>query len=131
MMHVRKSVIDALLTTGLAAEVEGFADGAAFVKAVKANASQGPRFALAILDINMPILDGLKAALFLRKFEQHYGWQPTPILMFSSLTYDERMAEQLVQLRPAFYFNKAKITSSEDLPVRLESVLRSLKNRIG
>jgi CheY-like chemotaxis protein len=123
---VRAMVARALVDGRLARTVDQFADGAAFVRAAQAMAAQGERFELAILDLNMPVFDGLKAALALRQLERRLGWAPTPLLFFSGMVIDERLKGHLDALAPGFYLNKAGIQDEAELGERLRAVLRYL-----
>ncbi len=113
----------------MARNVDCFDDGTGFVAAVKQRAAANRGFDLAILDIQMPVIHGLRAADFLRKLEKHHGLPVCPVLLFSSTPYDERLEQAMIPLQPAFYFNKARVQTKADLPERLAAVLTALKQR--
>jgi CheY-like chemotaxis protein len=129
MEHVRKAVARALLAQRLAGTVDEFADGGGFIAAVRRLASTGGAYQLAILDLHMPIIDGLKAAVALRQLERHMGWCPTPIIFFSAVLCDERLRSHLAALGPGFYLNKGVVSAERDLGERLRDVLVHLARR--
>ncbi|MBI5482107.1 MAG: response regulator [Deltaproteobacteria bacterium] len=131
MEHVRKAVARALLAQRLAGTVDEFADGGGFIAAVRRLSATGDAYQLAILDLHMPIIDGLKAALALRQLERQLGWSPTPILFFSAIVCDERLRGHLAALGPGFYLNKGVVAVERDLGERLRDVLAHLARRGG
>ena len=69
------------------------ADGAAAVAAVRA----GPRFAIILMDLQMPVMDGLTATRAIRTEETQAGERPTPIVGLTA----NAMAEDVVRCREA------------------------------
>ena len=68
-------------------------DGAAAVAAVRA----GPRFAIILMDLQMPVMDGLSATRAIRAEETEAGENPTPIVGLTA----NAMAEDVVRCREA------------------------------
>jgi CheY-like chemotaxis protein len=127
MKSVRTAVKEDMVGHQIAKVVDEFEDGGTFMQAVQALSAQGRVYDLVILDLNMPVVNGLKAALFLRSMERKLSWQPIPILFFSSVVCDARLNEQIEKLTPAMYLNKGTIGTRADLPERLRNVLTALK----
>lgn len=123
---LRNAVAEDLSTLGLASEVEVFVDGAQFASAVNACVTEEPPFDLVILDLQMPVFDGLKAANFLRSLEKQRGWKPVLILFFSAIRCDERLRRVLASMGPSCYLNKGSVGTRANLPKRLEQVLRNV-----
>ena len=71
-----------LLSRGIAPDVRSFPDGTAFVSAVSKLFSDHQTLSLAILDLNMPGMDGLTAARTLRALEGQLGLERTPLIFF-------------------------------------------------
>lgn len=120
---LRKAVAEDLRSLGLASSVELFVDGAQFASTVNERAALGRPFDLVVLDLHMPVFDGLKAARFLRNLETQLRWEPVPILFFSSIVCDERLRQALTLLRPCSYLNKGSVGMRSNLPMRLERIL--------
>jgi CheY-like chemotaxis protein len=131
MDTVRTIVRDDLLAHGLASKVDEFTDGAPFIQVLQARAEQGLFYDLVILDLNMPTLDGLKAAHYLRSVERKHGRLPAPILFFSAVLCDGRLYEQIEALLPSLYLNKGNIRQRQELPDRLRAVLGALKRHVA
>ncbi len=68
-------------------------DGAAAVAAVRA----GPRFAIILMDLQMPVMDGLSATRAIRAEESQAGEDPVPIVGLTA----NAMAEDVVRCRDA------------------------------
>ena len=120
---VRSAVRDALVQHRMAAVVDEFEDGGKLIQAIQAFAGQGRIYDLVVLDLNMPVINGLQAANFLRALEKQKGWADTPILFFSAMLCDAKLRQQIQTLAPSSYLNKGTIGSREQLPERLSRVL--------
>lgn len=123
---LRTMLQDVLVERGLAKNVVAVANGfealVAFHKATQASAP----IDLIMLDVNMPILDGINAALCIRAAEKAAGGAKHPLLFFTSNLIDERFRRALEYLSPARYINKGAAGSGPDLGDRLVAVVRSL-----
>ena len=87
---------------------------------------------LAILDIEMPVLDGIKAAMGMRAIEKQHQSDRIPILFFSARKCDETLKNQLALFSPARYVNKGNADDPESLATRVDqlvSYLLSKQNR--
>jgi CheY-like chemotaxis protein len=82
---------------------------------------------LVILDVNMPILNGINAAVIFRAIEKGYGKKrPTPILFFTSYKCDDTFKKVLKYCKPAKYINKGTGASPEEFAERLYQVVYQL-----
>jgi CheY-like chemotaxis protein len=79
---------------------------------------------LAILDIKMPVFNGVNAAMALRSIEKGFEMKRhAPILFFSSVVCDDTLREVLKFCSPARYINKGSGSSPDELAQRLYDVI--------
>ena len=123
---IRTAIQSMLVSKGVAKNVVATADGfealVAFHKAAKA----GAKLDLLVLDINMPIMDGINAAVCIRAAEKASGSPPHPILFFTANVIDESFKRALEYLQPARYLNKGSGTTGEEFGERLVAVIKNL-----
>ena len=121
---IRVALHDALLSHQIAKTVvsteNGFEALVAFHKAMRSKA----KLDLLVLDVNMPILDGINLAVCIRAAEKSYGLAPHPILFFTSNLCDEPFRRALEYLTPARYINKGAGTTGMEFGERLVTVLK-------
>ena len=95
-----------LVDRGLARGVVTAADGAEVVeKAVGALRNRRP-LDLLVLDVLMPRLNGVQAAVAVRAAERAFGVAPAPVLFLSSRHIDAAVQTVLRDLSPAYYADK-------------------------
>ncbi len=95
-----------LVDRGLAREVVTASDGAEVVeKAVGALRNRRP-VDLLVLDVLMPRLNGVQAAVAVRAVERGFGAAPAPLLFLSSRHIDATVQTVLRDLSPAYYADK-------------------------
>ena len=126
MDAIRLLVRDTLIQHRMCDLVDDFTHGGVFIQSLQAMVHLGRIYDLVILDLQMPMVNGLQAASFLRNLEKKNAWVPSPILFFSSVVCDPRLQQQFQTLGPAVYLNKATIGNKENLPERLYQVLIAL-----
>ncbi|MBI5547210.1 MAG: response regulator [Deltaproteobacteria bacterium] len=124
---LREIVKDALVQNGVSQHVRGCANGAEFLQAIAESIAAGLVVDLAILDVDMPVLNGYHAALALRAVERGLRVQPTPIVFFTGYPCDETFKKVLEHCQPARYLNKGADASPPRIAGRLVQVLASLK----
>jgi CheY-like chemotaxis protein len=79
---------------------------------------------LVILDIRMPVFNGVNAAMAIRGVEKGFETRRrVPILFFSSVVCDETLREVLKHCTPARYINKGSSSSPDELAQRLYEVV--------
>ena len=124
---LRRIVKDLLSERNLFEEVIDCEDGETFVEAYAKSLADGVRPGLVVLDINMPRLDGLDAALAMRAIETAMDIKRrTPILFFSTRVSDESFKAFLRDIGSARYIRKGEDGDSERLGSRLLAVLERL-----
>ena len=91
--------------------------------------AQGRVPQLIILDVNMPILNGINAAIAIRAAERAAASaNPTPILFFTSTLCDDSFKRVLQFTAPARYLNKGAQGTPQEFADRLVQVLLRLLN---
>lgn len=121
---IRAALHDALIQRQIAKTVvsteNGFEALIAFHKAVR----QQVKLDLLVLDVNMPILDGINLAVCIRAAERAAGLPKHPILFFTSNLCDDAFRRALEYLAPARYINKGEGNTGMEFGERLATVLR-------
>jgi DNA-binding NarL/FixJ family response regulator len=98
----------------------GLAEDSATIR----EAGSAQPLSLAILDVEMPIMNGVQAAMSMRELEKQLGLnRRTPVLFFTSRKCDDRFKQVLAQLQPSSYVNKGASTDPVDLARRVHKVL--------
>ena len=124
---VREIVKDALVQHGISQHVRGCANGEEFLQVIAESVAAGVAVDLAILDVDMPILNGYFAAIALRAMERGLRARPTPIVFFTAYPCDDTFKKVLEHCQPARYLNKGADASPPRIAGRLVQVLASLK----
>jgi len=93
-----------------------------FVRESMTNSSVG----LVVMDVKMPVLNGISSAVAMRAHEKALGLEPVPLLFFTSKRGDETLRKVLVHTAPAMYINKGASSSPTDLKDRITKVVRQL-----
>lgn len=105
-------------------------DGAEFITRLTEHFQQKRNVNLVILDINMPIVNGVNAAIAMRAIEKGYEMpKPIPILFFTAKQCDETFKKVLGYTKPAKYINKGTGNSPDEFADRLYKVLTHLLQR--
>ncbi len=120
----RKMIKDSLIEKDLANEILEYENGLELTAGFAKLASEHKVLdAVIIIDINMPVMDGIAAAKFLRNIESQKGIPHLPMAFFSSVKADEKLRDLLIELAPAHYVNKASDPDPDKLLERLEQLL--------
>lgn len=122
-----KSIGNMIQTKGIAKEMESCKDGEEFITKITERLKQNQAVSLAILDVAMPILNGINAAVIFRAIEKGFGKKRfTPILFFTSYKCDDTFKKVLKYAAPAKYINKGTGSSPEQFAERLMQVISQL-----
>jgi len=117
---------DVIVDSGLAGHVKTCQNGREFVvEFTQALISHQPP-GFIILDIEMPILDGIHTCIVARAIERGFGVAPTPIIFFSVRKADENMRKVLKACSPAAYLNKASAPRADMIGDRLSAIIRQV-----
>jgi CheY-like chemotaxis protein len=122
---LRELVLKKMLASDVVDVTNGLELISEYSKLIKKNIKK--RFA--IIDLNMPVMDGLTAARTLRAIEEKEGVMKIPIVFFSSMKADEGLKRQMELLAPAHYVNKGSDPDPESLARRVQSLLNFISQR--
>ena len=95
------------------------------IEYLKSRTEQIP-IGLIILDVIMPVLNGISSAVAIRAWEKALNLEPVPILYFTSKRCDQTFKRVLQHTRPAMYINKGNIERAVQLEQRIEKVVNQL-----
>ena len=122
-----KTVSHMLKDKKITKTVDATKNGEDFITTVVDRIKNDKPISLVILDVNMPILNGINAAVIFRAIEKGYGKKrPTPILFFTSYKCDDTFKKVLKYCKPAKYINKGTGASPEEFAERLYQVVYQL-----
>jgi CheY-like chemotaxis protein len=126
-VELTQSLLKGILTKrGLAKTVHTFSNGQELVAAFTKRIAEGQPVDLIILDLEMPVMNGLTAARVLRAIEAKYGNEKSPILFFSARRCDEDLKKQMALFVPASYVNKGSDSEPERLIERIDQLVSYL-----
>lgn len=120
-----------LVESKLAREVIAVSDGGEFVSAISKRLPSGQRLDLAILDIEMPGMDGFTAARVLRTLESKLRLKPCPVIFFSGKKADAGLKKQMALYKPVRYLNKGTDGDVDDLMTRVGALVNHLSSLFG
>jgi CheY-like chemotaxis protein len=118
-----------LLNKKLAQSVIATGNGREFIAAFTKRRAAGEPVNLVILDIEMPVMDGITAARMMRAVESKYGTARVPILFFSARKCDDALKQELSLFSPARYVNKGNDSDTADLVERIDHLVGYLLNQ--
>ncbi len=127
---IRNLLTDILIDKGLAVNVLSFENGMTFLAEFHQRINTPDGVSLAILDLQMPVMDGLKAAMTMRAVEDKLQRDnKTPIIFFSARKCDEPLKKQLARCAPAVYFNKGDSPDPASLADRVDRLVNYILAR--
>jgi len=122
-----KTLSQMLLDKNIAKAVDPCKNGEDFITTVVERLKKNLPISLVILDVNMPILNGINAAVIYRAIERGFGKKrPTPLLFFTSYRCDDTFKKVLKYCAPAKYINKGTGSSPDEFAQRLYQVVFQL-----
>lgn len=121
--YTRRIILDVLNETKYWESVESFENGAELISAYAQMLSDRKRVDVVILDLNMPVMDGLIAARTIRTIEAQEGAEKVPLVFFSSAKADENLRKQMEIMSPAHYMNKSADPDPDKLAIRVEQLV--------
>jgi CheY-like chemotaxis protein len=127
--YTRRIIEDILKEKHFPGRIESFENGAALISAYAKLLFEKKPVAVAIIDLNMPLMDGLTAAATLRTFEAQKNAGRVPIVFFSGEKADEDLKRKMEELAPAIYVNKATDPDPDKLAKRVEELVSFVLSR--
>ena len=101
-------------------------DGGSFLTNFIQRLRFGEEVGLIILDIVLPVISGINAAIAMRAIEKGYGAERIPILFFSAKRADEGLVNAMKYCAPAHYICKGIANDPKDLCERIYKVANNL-----
>ncbi len=124
--HVRDIIFDTLKTSKFCSNVVAVENGLELTSTFSKMVSEKASVDIAIIDLNMPIMDGIAAARTIRAIESQHNLLATPIVFFSAVKADESLRTQMDILAPASYVNKGNDPDPDSLTKRVEQLVAYL-----
>ncbi len=121
--YTRRIIEDLLREKKYSSHVMSFENGLELTSAYSKMLSEKKFIDLAIIDLNMPVMDGLTAARTIRALEAQNEARVAPIVFFSAEKCDENLKIQMETLGPANYVNKGSDPDPDKLAERVEFLL--------
>ena len=112
-----------LVKKKLAQSVVSTQNGQEFIAAFTKKLAANEPVDMVILDLEMPVMDGITAARVMRAVEGNYGADKVPILFFSARKCDEALKQQLSLFSPASYVNKGSDSDPAKLVERIDQLI--------
>jgi len=129
--YTRKIIEDLIIEKKFSSDVMSFENGLELTSAYSKAIAEGKQVDVAIIDLNMPVMNGLTAARTLRTMEMQQKTPSVPIVFFSAEKADEAFKIQMESLEPAYYVNKGSDPDPDKLASRVEYLLGYLKDKFG
>lgn len=129
--YTRKIIEDLVIQKKFSSDVMSFENGLELTTAYSRILAEGKKVDVAIIDLNMPVMDGITAARTLRTIEAQQKTPYIPIVFFSAEKADEDLRNQMESLEPAYYVNKGSDPDPDKLAGRVEDLLGYLKDKFG
>ena len=123
---IRGLLHDLLIENNLSKKVVSSRDGSDFITLFSKSISEKLPFSLVVLDVAMPVLNGINAAIAMRAIEKALNMNPTPILFFTASKCDENFKKVLSYCNPAQYVNKGVSSTPDLLASRIGRVVKYL-----
>ncbi len=127
--YTRKIIEDLLKARKFSSHIMSFQNGLELISAYSKMLNEKKQIDIAIIDLNMPVMDGLTAARLMRSLETQNSVSPTPIVFFSAEKADDSLRKQMENLDPANYVNKGSDPDPDKLVARVESLIGYLMEK--
>ena len=130
-LFTRKVIVELIAERKFSSDVMSFENGLELITAYSKLLTEKRPVDVAIIDLNMPVMDGLTAARTVRALEAQNKATNVPIVFFSAEKADEALKNQMQNLEPAYYVNKGSDPDPDKLAGRVEYLLGYLREKFG
>lgn len=128
---VRKQVAEIVVNSGIAKDIIESENGRVFLSQLSDLLKNKSVVDLIILDVNMPIINGIDAARTVRAIEIGLKLtQKIPVVFFSVVKCDENFKKMLNITKPSAYLNKGNSADKEQFGKRLLEVIDRLRTTV-
>lgn len=125
---VRKQVAEIFANSGIVRDIVESENGRVFLSQLSDLLKNKAPVDLIILDVNMPIINGIDAARTVRAIETGLKLtQKIPIVFFSVIKCDENFKRIMNITKPSAYLNKGNSADKEQFGTRLLDVIDRLR----
>ena len=128
-MYTRKMIEECLKEKEYSDNVMSFENGLELISAYSKLLEEKKPVDIAIIDLNMPVMDGLTAARMIRSFEEQHDHKAVPIIFFTAEKADDNLKKQMEAVAPANYMNKGNDANPETLASRVELLIAYLTDK--
>jgi CheY-like chemotaxis protein len=119
----REIIEDLIREKELSPCVFSFENGLGLISQYSRLLSEKRPVEIAIIDLNMPMMDGVTAARTMRALEEQNRAPKVPVVFFSAEKADENLKRNMENLEPANYVNKGSDLDPDNLKARVEQLL--------
>ena len=117
---------DVVKNNGLADKVITCDHGVTLITAATELAINKEPAKLMMMDVSMPVLNGINAAIAFRGVEDAFKIIRTPIVFFTGHRCDDKFKKILQYCSPAYYVNKGAISRPDELASRITRVVHKV-----
>ncbi|GAB4489141.1 MAG: hypothetical protein OHK006_20490 [Thermodesulfovibrionales bacterium] len=124
---VTRTLLEGLMKLkGFSANVLSFENGLGLISAYSKLLAEKKPVDIAVIDLNMPVMDGLTTARTMRAIEEQNSVPKVPIVFFSAEKADDNLKRQMEALEPANYVNKGSDPDPGKLAARVDALISQL-----
>lgn len=127
--YTRKIIEDLLKEKKYSENVQSFENGLALISAYSRLLIEKQPVDIAIVDLNMPVMDGITAARMMRSLETQNNSRAVPVIFFSAEKADDNLKKQMETLGHANYMNKGADPDPDTLAARVETLISYLMEK--
>ena len=127
--YTRKIIEELLKEKEYSENVQSFENGLMLISAYSKLLNEKQPVDIAIVDLNMPVMDGLTTARTIRSLEAQNSSRAVPIIFFSAEKADDNLKKQMETIGHASYMNKGADPDPDSLAARVEMLISYLREK--